>query len=465
MKNIFVEYQFKHKKIWMFASIIIVSGITVFYKHSHSQTVQKNSSYIPTTNAVDINTVSAKGRLEPQGKVINLSAANSVEGAIVRQLLIEEGDKVSAGKVIAILDNQNRLLVALKQAKKQVKVAQANLAKVKVGAQIGEIEAQKAKTARLEAELTGEKKTQQAKIARLQAQLNGERKTQQATVSRLQAQLEGEKNTQKATISRLQAQLNNAKVQLKRYQNLYEQGVIEASKFDSKDLDVKIAQEQLNEAEAKLSQTELTLKQQINEAQASLKQSEETLQQQINEIQANLIQKTNSLQHQISESKARLEQIIEVRPTDVQAARAEVENAIAVVEKAQAELDLAYVKAPKNGRILKIYAFPGEVVGQEGIAALGETDNMFVVAEVYETDIAQVRSGQKATITSNAIGSKLHGEVTNIGLKIGKQQIFSTDPIADIDRRVVEVKIRLDKEDSQKVKSLTNLQVEVLINI
>ncbi|MEO0843621.1 MAG: HlyD family secretion protein, partial [Cyanobacteria bacterium J06643_5] len=55
--------------------------------------------------------------------------------------------------------------------------------------------------------------------------------------------------------------------------------------------------------------------------------------------------------------------------------------------------------------------------------------------------------------------------VTNIGLKIGKQQIFSTDPIADIDRRVVEVKIRLDKEDSQKVKSFTNLQVEVLINI
>jgi len=32
-----------------------------------------------------------------------------------------------------------------------------------------------------------------------------------------------------------------------------------------------------------------------------------------------------------------------------------------------------------------------------------------------------------------------------------------------VDARVVEVKIRLDKEDSKRVKGLTNLQVEVKI--
>lgn len=458
----------KHKKICMFASIfigILVFGIAIFYKLSYSQTVQESSLSISEADAVDINSVSARGRLKPQGKVIQLSAPTSLEGTRVKKLLVKEGDKVHAGKVIAILDNQNRLLVALKQAKKQVKVAHANLAKIKAGAKVGEIDAQKAKIGRLEAELAGERNIQQARKAHLQAQLNGEINTQQAKISRFKNQLNGEKKTQQATIYRLEAELNNARSELERYQNLYEQGVIEASKFDSKGLDVKITQEKLNEAQANLSQTKLTLQYQINEAQASLKQTEETLQQQINEIEATLIQKKNSLQQQISESKATLQQIIEVRPTDVKAAQAEIENAMAVVEKAQAELDLAYVRVPKNGRILKIYTFPGEVVGQEGIAALGETDNMYVVAEVYETDINQVRPGQKATITSNAFPGKLHGEVAHLGLQIGKQQIFSTDPIADIDRRVVEVKIHLNKKDSQKVKNLTNLQVEVLINI
>lgn len=41
--------------------------------------------------------------------------------------------------------------------------------------------------------------------------------------------------------------------------------------------------------------------------------------------------------------------------------------------------------------------------------------------------------------------------------------MLDTDPVADVDARVVEVKIRLHPEDSQKVANLTNLQVNVVI--
>jgi HlyD family secretion protein len=53
--------------------------------------------------------------------------------------------------------------------------------------------------------------------------------------------------------------------------------------------------------------------------------------------------------------------------------------------------------------------------------------------------------------------------VEDIGLKIAKKDVLGTDPVADADARVVEVKIRLDLSDSKKVASLTNLKVKLFI--
>jgi HlyD family secretion protein len=59
----------------------------------------------------------------------------------------------------------------------------------------------------------------------------------------------------------------------------------------------------------------------------------------------------------------------------------------------------------------------------------------------------------------------LEGTVARIGKQIGKKDVLNTDPAADTDARVVEVRIRLAPESSKKVAALTNLQVEVKINI
>jgi HlyD family secretion protein len=42
--------------------------------------------------------------------------------------------------------------------------------------------------------------------------------------------------------------------------------------------------------------------------------------------------------------------------------------------------------------------------------------------------------------------------------------VLNTDPAADIDARVVEVKISLSSQDSQRVSGLTNAKVMVEIN-
>lgn len=129
--------------------------------------------------------------------------------------------------------------------------------------------------------------------------------------------------------------------------------------------------------------------------------------------------------------------------------------------RARADLALSTVRAPIDGRVLEIHARGGERVGVEGVAELGATQSMYAVAEVYETDIARVRVGQRAHIRSPALRQPLQGEVERIGLKIDKKDVLSTDPVADADARVVEVHIRLD--DSAAAAALTNLRVTIEI--
>jgi HlyD family secretion protein len=143
------------------------------------------------------------------------------------------------------------------------------------------------------------------------------------------------------------------------------------------------------------------------------------------------------------------------------AAQLRVDTARADLVGAQSVFDQDVVRAPVAGQIVRIHARAGERVGPDGFAEIAQNDQMFAVAEVYETDVGRVRRGQRATITSPAIEGPVAGVVDRIGMKIGKQDVLDTDPVARTDARVVEVRVRLD--DSAKVASLSRLQVEVAI--
>ena len=127
-----------------------------------------------------------------------------------------------------------------------------------------------------------------------------------------------------------------------------------------------------------------------------------------------------------------------------------------------ARLERTIIRAPRDARILKIQTFGGETIKQS-ILQMGDTSVMHAVAEVYETDIGLVRRGQSATIKSPALPRTLHGKVEQVGIIIFKNDVLDVDPSADQDARVVEVRIRLD--ESELVAHLTNLQVNVKIEV
>lgn len=134
--------------------------------------------------------------------------------------------------------------------------------------------------------------------------------------------------------------------------------------------------------------------------------------------------------------------------------------ASANLKRAEAEQELSTVRSPIKGQVIAVHSREGERVGLDGIVELGETAAMYAVAEVYETDIGRIYIGQQAQIRSMALPHDIKGKVERIGMKIGKKDVLSTDPVADADARVVEVDVRLD--EPKLVAALTNLRVEVV---
>jgi HlyD family secretion protein len=218
-----------------------------------------------------------------------------------------------------------------------------------------------------------------------------------------------------ANLQRLQAEYQIAQSDLQRYESLFREGAVSAITLDSFRLRQKSLEQQVKQAE-----------------------------------------------QQLEQAKAQLTSIAEVRPTDVQLAESRLQTAIMNVRRAEVNLESAQVQSPISGQVLKIHAKEGETVNlTTGLLEVGNTSQMFAVAEVYETDIGNVRIGQKAEVFSEAFEGVITGRVEQIGLLVSKNDILGTDPAARTDVRVVEVKIRLD--DSTKVAALTNLQVTVRI--
>lgn len=350
---------------------------------------------VAISDAPAIQAITALGRLEPKGEVIQLAA--NPPGSRIAELRVKLGDRVRKGQIIAVLDTHDRALAALTQAQKRVGIAQAKLAQVEAGAKRGEISAQ------------------------------------QATIARTEVQLREDVTAKDAAIAKLEAEVKNAELEFQRYEFLEKQGAISTSLKDGKRLTLDVSRQQLAEAKANRRQAAETISKQVKEAEATL------------------------------------DRIAEVRPVDIEAAQAEVQSAIAAVQQAQAELDLTLVRAPRDGQILKVHTWEGEIIdSKNGIVSIGQTDVMYAVAEVYETDLPKIRVGQAATMTSVSGGKlarSLKGKVDEIGLEVAKKDVLNTDPAASIDARVVEVKVRLDPEDSQSVAGLTNMKLQIAIGL
>ncbi|RUR85722.1 HlyD family efflux transporter periplasmic adaptor subunit [Chlorogloeopsis fritschii PCC 9212] len=381
------------KLIGSILSIVVIISIIVALNSRRYLSINQNTQQDSSSHKQTINRVTALGRLEPQGDIIHLSAP--VSNQRLAKLLVNEGDRIRAGEIIAIMDNLNQYQAVVENAKAKVNVARSRLAQVQAGEEFGQIEAQRKKVAEMEAQL-----------------------------------VEGIK-IQKAVIARQEVELHKAKNDYERYKSLLQEGAVSIADTETRRLQVEIEKQRLQEAKANLSEQVSTGKERVKASQATLA----------------------SLNH--------------VKPTDILVAKAELNESLSQLRKAEVDLESSYVKAPVAGQILSINAKVGEVVGSGGIVDIGQTQQMYVVSEVYESDIQYVKIGQEATIVSEYGGftGEIKGVVDRIGLQIDRPEIVNDDPSAKADVRIVKVKIRLHPHDSERVRTLNKLQVRASIQV
>lgn len=420
-------------KSWIIISVslavVALIGTTI-YTLQRGRNTAINEETAPSI--APINAVSALGRIEPKSEIIRVAASPTMAGAKVKTMLVSQGDVVIEGDLIAVTTDYDSKEAQLNQAKQELRVAEANLAIIEAGAKQGQINAQI------------------ATVERLQAQIEAQQEIDQARIDRLQAQITSEKRERQATVARLKAELNNSQSELNRYRQLSQEGVISESDFDTRQLNFDTAQKRFQESEA------------------SYQKTVDTLTAEMKEIEAQTQQNSNTLLKQINEAEARLDEIQEIREVDVTQAQAEVGRAHSTIKQAEVELELTQIRAPVSGTIIEVMAKEGEIIANsQGVVEMANLDEMLVIAEVYESDINKIATGKGAVITSenNSFADAINGEVMEISSKIGKKDVLETDPAASVDARVIEVKIAINPEDTEKIKNLIFSQVLVKISI
>ncbi len=139
----------------------------------------------------------------------------------------------------------------------------------------------------------------------------------------------------------------------------------------------------------------------------------------------------------------------------------QLQEARANLIKATTDLVNTELRAPIDGTVLRIQSRVGERPGDKGILELGASDRMEALLEVYESDIDRVRVGQNVKLTSENGGfdGTLTGTVSRISPQVRQREVLSTDPTADADARIVEVRVRLDPSAAAKVEELAGLKV------
>jgi ABC exporter DevB family membrane fusion protein len=125
--------------------------------------------------------------------------------------------------------------------------------------------------------------------------------------------------------------------------------------------------------------------------------------------------------------------------------------------------------------VLKVFTHPGELITQLPILQVGNLNRMACIAEVYEADAKQIRVDQKALLRSPAFSGDyapnaksgsggLSGTVRRISYIISSPGLTDRNPLAPMDRSIVEVLIEIDNNDIaaiQEASKRIGLQVTV----
>jgi HlyD family secretion protein len=395
------------KQLLALLVLFLLAGVGYFsYRQLvNQQQDSQRMAAVPLERANFSVTVSANGTVEPV-ETVNVSPKSA---GILETLLVDEGERVSKGQIMARMDDSN-LQGQLLQAKGNLAAAEANLRKLIAGNRPQDIAQAKAKL--------------KDSAANLRKLIAGNRPQD---IAQAQARLEA-----------AQASLSKADDEFRRNLKLSNDGAISLQTLNQKRTDRDSAQAQVAEAQEALSlQKAGTRQEEIDQARAQVEQQQQALD----------LLKAGTRQEEIDQ------------------ARAEVISARGSLQNIQTQIDDTRIRAPFDGIVTSKYADPGAFVTpmtsgssvssatSSSLLSLASTNR--VVANVSESSIAQIRLGQPVSIEADAYPGKIfQGRVSQI----------ATQAIVEQNVTSFEVKVALLSDSEKLLRSGMNVSVEFKVS-
>ena len=322
--------------------------------------------WVHSLNRVSTDDAQVDGHIDP------LSA--KIYGNVV-EVLVDDNQPVKKGQVLVRIDPRD-YRVKVDQAKAALAVAQSQ-----------------ARSAGVNIPLTRD--TTDSGLSSADAQLSG------AQAQYEQAKLDYERASTndiawaRSNVATAQATYDRAQADLERMKPLVEKAEISKLQYDSYVAANRVAASELQAAKDKLagaSQDADTKKAAMLSAQAHVAQG----------------------QAAVAEAKASRQQV-NVRSADAASAQANVGKEQANVEAAELNLSYTDVVAPIDGVVTRKSVEVGQIVQPgQGLMMLVPLQDVWVTANFKETQLADVRAGQKAEIKADLTGKTYEGHVDSI---------------------------------------------------
>jgi HlyD family secretion protein len=359
----------------------IAAGTFAWIKHS-TPPIDLNKYTIPVKAEPFTLRITATGVVTPIQSV-NLSPKNA---GVLKKLLVQQGDRVQKGQVIAYMDQQD-LKGQMLQAQAGVSQAQAKLDQLQNGNRPEDKAQVRARLAQAEQQL--------------QTLQNGNRPE--------------EVEQARSQVAAAKARLELAKSKKVQYTQLKKAGAIATERFNEVMADARTAEADVAVAQQKLNLLAKGARQEdIQKARAG-----------VSEVRA---------AYSLSLKGSRAEEI--------RAAQAQVSSAVGQLEVVQSKMADTLVRAPFAGIVTQKYATEGAFVTpttsasstssatSTSIVALAQ--ELEILAKVAEVDIGQIRVGQSVEINVDAYPNQVFN---------GRVRLVS--PEAVVDQNVTTFQVRV----------------------
>ncbi|MCW5937864.1 MAG: efflux RND transporter periplasmic adaptor subunit [Fimbriimonadaceae bacterium] len=383
--------------------------------------------------------------------VTNVEVKSRVSGRIAR-LLVQEGQMVAKGDLIAEIDPQETQL-QVDQNAAQVRGAEA-------GARRTEVEiAQRRVTARtalakaqsrlkqLEMEMGAQPALTAASITTAESNLRSAREALQQLTTVTQP---NERTAAEVAVRNAESRLENAKSEATRQKNLMDRGFVARRELENAELQVSLATTALRDAQENLSRLAEGQRLARQQAEERVRQAEASLQSsQINRVQDS-VKREQYLQarQDVRDAETQLRDI-EALIAGRQQQAAQIDQLRSVLRDGQRQLGETRILSPITGIVTRRDVQVGELVASLNSFSAGTTivriedrDHMQVRLEINEIDVARLSEGMKAEVLVDAFPEKkFTGRVATIAPTNTSAGATTNNPDAVVK---YEVKVLLD---------------------